>query len=257
MEQLAWGSVLAENFDLARTVESGQFFLYEKEGQGFLCTTQGKEIRIAQHGDEVRFSGCTPEFLVRFLGLGRREPPCDPVLAPILEEYAGLKVMSLDLHETILSFIVSSNSNIPKIKRSLRLLCEALGRWPLPGEHLDEGMLRRTGMGYRAPYFASTNARLSAQFLRELERLGYEQAHALLRTLPGVGPKVADCICLFALGHGEAFPVDVHIHRAMRRLFPRSRLATPARAKAFAQRRWGEEAGISQQFIFEWARRTL
>ena len=79
----------------------------------------------------------------------------------------------------------------------------------------------------------------------------------LLLSVTGIGPKVADCVCLFGLDKTEAFPVDVHILRAMQNLFPEEKFKNEKEAKQFARKRWKENAGIAQQFIFEWAKDTL
>jgi N-glycosylase/DNA lyase len=267
---MGWRSLQAQEFDLGLTMASGQFFRYSTHNGTVTLLTQEQKITVRQEGDTLLFTGCSAEFLINLFSLHDAYEKQlsrlsqDPVLVPIIEEYHGLRILRQELHETILGFLCSSASNIPKIRLNLELLAERCGTikdgtysLPQPGTQLDLAMVRSCKTGYRAEYIVATNARLTPAFLRILRSADYETAHTLLCTLPGVGPKVADCICLFGLGHGEAFPVDVHVLRAMRALFPRSRLTTTQRAKRFALRRWGKDAGLAQQFLYQHARDKL
>jgi N-glycosylase/DNA lyase len=273
------GSIVVEDFDLALTLASGQCFRYHTLGDEyghFAVITAGHVVSIVQAGDELRYTGADERVVRELLGLtpdhdaAMRRLAQDSALSAIVQRYRCLRVMRLGLHETILAFICSSQSNIPKIRMNLQLLSSSLGAplaaasdgtqycaLPPPGAALDHAAVLAAKTGYRAKYLVATNARLTPEMLGAIKAADYRQAHALLCELPGVGPKVADCICLFGLGHHEAFPVDVHILRAMRALFPRRRFKDEAAARAFAQARWGRDAGRAQQFIFQWARETL
>lgn len=242
-----------ERFDLRLTMESGQFFRYRKNGECYHVQTAGHALVLAQDGPIVHFSGADEGFVRSLLGLDERNEEWfslvsrDPVLSPLAVKYRGLRIMRTDLHETILGFICSANANIPKIMRNVELLSR--GGLPPPGTALPEALAREAGTGYRARYLAATNEMLTPAFLQELERADYLTARDMLLELPGVGPKVADCICLFGLGHGESFPVDVHVRRALDRLFPGTN--DPA---GFARARWSSAAGLAQQLLFLWSR---
>lgn len=259
-----------QDFDLRLTLESGQFFRYEERDGGFLLLTQGKAITIRQEGRRLRFNGAEGAFIRDLFQLGpsyARQVSrlrADPVLAPIVAMYPGLRLMRQDLHEATLGFICSRMSNIPKIRTNLRLLAHSCGHeeggyahLPRPGQELDHAVVLSARTGYRARYIVETNRLLTQEMLSEISAADYLRSRDLLCRLPGVGPKVADCICLFALGHGEAFPVDVHVLRAMRALFPRARFRDERSVRDFAQQRWGADAGLAQQFIFQWARDSL
>jgi N-glycosylase/DNA lyase len=263
---MEWQSLHVEEFDLALTMRSGQFFRYHETDGTFTLRTQGVTLLLRQDGPMLSFTGAPEQFVRELLNLNQshrrqvRRLESDPVLTPLLNEHKGLRLLRQDLHETILGFLCSSASNIPKIQMNMELFAQKCGKdgnLPLPGTTLDLVTVHSCKTGYRAKYIVETNKRLTPGFLRALKHADYETAHALLCSLPGIGPKIADCICLFALGHGEAFPVDVHLLRAMRTLFPRSRLKTESRARLFAQKRWGKDAGLAQQYLYQYARDKL
>jgi N-glycosylase/DNA lyase len=263
-------STAVSNFSLRRTLQSGQFFRYSEDDEGYVLLTMRKRIRVKQKGATLHYDGCDEATLAALFGLDDDyDRKCsrllrDPVLKDIMPLYPGLRIMRQDLHETILGFICSSQSNIPKIRMNLHLLSQHCGETvganqylPAPGTQLSMELVVAAKTGYRAKYLVQTNARLAPELLGAIKAADYGQSHELLCSLPGIGPKIADCICLFALGHGEAFPVDVHIIRAMKALFPKKRFPSERSIKEFAQKRWGKDAGLAQQYIYEWAREHL
>ncbi len=116
------------------------------------------------------------------------------------------------------------------------------------------GQLRAAGAGYRAPYIRQTAALVAQGFpLGSLYDIDYKDAKACLRTLPGVGAKVADCVLLYAFSKKNAFPVDRWIKKILREFYgfvPKS----DAAAAAFAEEKFGAYAGIAQQYLFHYAR---
>jgi len=97
------------------------------------------------------------------------------------------------------------------------------------------------------------NNRCTRGVLDEIAAMSYEDAREALKCLPGVGDKVADCVCLFSLGHREAFPVDVWVARAMRELFP-SAARNPKEIRKVAADIFGADAGYAQQYLFHYLR---
>lgn len=134
-----------------------------------------------------------------------------------------------DPTETLFSFICSSNNNIERISGMVEKLCVTYGEYilefdgrqyytfPVPHVLAAEGVedkLRKLGFGYRAKYIHQTAKVLASKpdgWLDELRKAPYREAHAELLTLPGVGAKVADCICLMSLDKMDAIPVDTHM----------------------------------------------
>ena len=192
-------------------------------------------------------------------------------LAAAVVRCRGLRILRQPAWETLASFIAGSNKRIDQTRGAIERLCTAFGRpfdlpggrgrahaFPAAGPIADAGelALRRLGLGYRAPYLLAT-ARAAASGTLDLNRpasLPYEEARAYLMQLPGVGPKVADCVLLFAYDRQEAFPIDVWIERVLcRHYFPRP-APKPRERRRFAQSRFGPYAGYAQQYLFHWAR---
>ncbi len=216
------------------------------------------------------FPRATPRWHARYLGAtpeddaARGRLRADPVLAPALAAHEGLRILRQEPWETTAAFLVSANNNVLRIEGILRALArrgDALGspwgeRHAFPDAatvaRLPESRLRALGLGYRAPFLRAT-ARLVASGDVDLDSLvgaPLPEVREALLALPGVGPKVADCIALFALEAGGAFPVDRWVLRAVSEAFFAGREVKPREAEAFARARWGDDAGLAQQFLF-------
>lgn len=215
----------------------------------------------------------------------------DERLRVCLPGSSGIRVFNQEPFEALISFIISANNNIKRISGIIDRLCSLAGEklpvryfsdcaaadcdfgknsevfaFPTPERiaALSEDELKQIGAGYRAPYIIKSAKRIADGYdLEKLRSLPTAEARKELLTFPGVGPKVADCILLFSLGHADAFPVDVWIERAMTELYfsdsstADTPAARPAPAKSEIQaaaRSIGKLSGIVQQYIFFYAR---
>ncbi|NXF48889.1 OGG1 lyase, partial [Oceanites oceanicus] len=196
-----------------------------------------------------------------------RHPPGVPSQRPA----AGVRVLRQDPVECLFSFICTSNNHISRITAMIERLCRAFGRrlcrldarpfhaFPslsaLAGADA-EARLRALGFGYRAK-FVSGSARaiaegLGTEGLRRLRTVPYAEARRVLCALPGVGAKVADCVCLMALDKAEAVPVDTHVWRIARQRYGVAlggRSLTPRAHQEigdFFRGLWGPRAGWAQ-----------
>lgn len=180
----------------------------------------------------------------------------DDYLRSAAEFGRGIRILRQDTWEMIITFILSQQNNIPRIKGLIRTLSERYGRrketpdksvyYTFPeAEALSkatEQELRDLKLGYRSKYICGT-AQMVADGRIDLEALrspDYAEARAELMRLPGIGGKVADCICLFALHQMDAFPVDTHIKKVMELHYP----------EGFPFERYRGCAGVMQQYIF-------
>ena len=270
-------------FDLSAIMDSGQVFRIRQLSEDTFLAAAGKRaaiirqerIRQEDAGDgaqEVRLLfSCGQEeaegFWKDYFDLDRDYgailrsiDPADAYLREAARRGRGVRILHQDLWETIVSFLISQNNNILRIRRSIEALCERYGELvDIPGtegkrcfsfpdpkavaEGGPEG-LQGFGLGYRDKYILKMAQRCSTRegkaWLKQLEGSSYEEAVQLLTAEFGIGKKVADCVCLFALGHVEAFPVDTHIRQILEAHYP----------DGFPFRRYEGYAGILQQYLF-------
>ena len=203
----------------------------------------------------------------------------DPHIFDAISSFAGLRVIRQDPVECLFSFLCSSAAPLYRIRRTIDSLCKEYGdTWPggevgglehfafPPVNRLAEANvphLARQGLGYRARYIKGAAEQIMENggplWLLGLRRLPYAEAKAALMTLPGVGEKIADCVCLFSLDKDEAIPVDTHVRKIANRHYlgaghlPNTKALT---AKAYAhigdtlRGEFGPMAGWAQQYLF-------
>lgn len=265
-------SVPCPRFDLALTLDSGQFFRWTREHDGTFAVVRGPVLfRVRQEGDVLRAEGADAGLLAEFFALDHdletieRILRRDRVLRPAVDACRGLRLLRQDPWECTAAFITSIASNIPRITRNVADMAAAAGvplqlgtskavSFPRPAEMPDEAALRRMRLGFRAGYLARA-ARLAASgLLDDVGRQESAEARRTLMILPGVAEKVADCVLLFAYGRLERFPVDTWIRKTMRKLFFKGRKVVDEQIRAFAADRWEGLAGYAQQYLFHWSR---
>ena len=197
--------------------------------------------------------------------------PDDEPMRAAVATCRGLRLLRQDPWECLASFILSSSKQIVQIQQIVARLCERFGDrvivhpnhpavYAFPGPSrvsaASEAELRACKMGFRAP-----NLRATAQMvaggevdLNGLSELPVNEARDALMRLPGVGRKVADCVLLFACGFQSAFPVDVWVMKALRRLYFPRRSVTLKRLHKFAATHFGPCGGYAQQYLFHYTR---
>ncbi|MBK6425289.1 MAG: hypothetical protein IPF82_03540 [Blastocatellia bacterium] len=271
--------------DLEAVLFGGQTFRWERVEVGWTAGWIGDRpvrVRVTQEGLEVEPRTAQDDGLEP---AARRYFDADRDYAGIRERLLrddrlrvaaagldGLRILRQPPFETVISFIVSANNNIPRITKCLSSLCRLGGNpvsidgeieWSFPGPEslagLDAATLRaEANLGYRDRYVAETSA-LVATGAARLGDWEAERTPALLanlRSLPGVGPKVAECIALFAYGRFDVFPVDTWIRQVYSQTYPsRGPVATNRQIRERARRRFGSGAGLAQQYLFEFVRR--
>jgi N-glycosylase/DNA lyase len=266
-------SVAAPLFSLRHCLESGQFFRWT-EKDGLYTMLRGQRLVIArQEGDTLRYDGADLWLLKEFLGLDQdyatieRSLRRDRRLWEALDAFPGLRILKQDPWECTAAFITSIASNIPRITGNIADMAREYGQvirlgstethtFPRPDRLDDEAGLRRLKLGFRASYLVQA-ARLSRSgILEDIAAQSYEDAKETLMVIPGVAEKVADCVLLFAYGRLNAFPVDTWIRKVMIRMFFKGRKVPDRAIRAFASERWGDLAGVAQQYLYHWSRRS-
>ena len=214
----------------------------------------------------------------------------DPALAPTIDFCQGLRLFKAhNVFECLISSICSANNSIIRWSRSIRTMQEKWGvsyilpsgrfySFPTPEtilqlpEHEIEEMemcggeknleecihnLKACGVGYRGKYMKEAAKIVTENIsLPKLGQMDYEKAFEALLELPGVGPKVADCILLYGYGRGEAFPTDVWIKRIISHLYFEGKDVKVDKIREFGQDQFGEYAGYTQLYLFHYARKS-
>jgi N-glycosylase/DNA lyase len=270
-----------ERYDLAATLTSGQAFRWRRAGDSWDGVIGGRWVRLREEPGQIVATTAAPpgdwQWLRHYLQLDVRLEevlatfPDDEPMRKSLTACHGLRLLRQEPWECLASFICSSSKQIIQIQQIIALLSRRYGEalpvaegaepaWSFPTAARLAGVtaaeLRECKLGFRAPYLAGAAAKCAAGGV-DLSRLSgwpLAEARAALLELPGVGVKIADCVLLFAHGFQAAFPVDVWIMRALRRLyFPRRGAALP-RLRRFSQTHFGPHAGYAQQYLFHYMR---
>jgi len=256
-----------KNFDLAQTLDCGQAFRWKESAPGeFTGIAHGRRLNVKLTNGEFRLCDVSlAEFenlWKNYFDFGRNYGELKTTLAKnqhlraAMEFSPGLRLMQQDVWEVTISFILSQNSNIPRIKKMVESLCECFGdklpcggyAFPSPGQlaTLCESDLAPIKCGYRASYVLDAARRAAKTKLSELNTLCTDEIRSSLLEICGVGPKVADCILLYGFYRTECYPTDVWIKRVMSVFFPEG---FPPEIE--------EYVGIAQQFLFRYARENL
>ena len=281
--------VAAPDFDLEKTLDSGQVFHWEKCGRGFAGAIGEAAVYVEQQGDSLLVGSAQSELdrlnrsslcgaVAHYFALDHRlaaicrSLPRDPTMKAARGFCRGLRIIRQPKWECLATFICSSMKQVAHIRQISRALRTRFGQ---PKKIVDlvvhtfpsaqrlaassEKELRRCALGYRAKNLLAT-ARLVAKGDVDLDawqKLSDEELREKLCELPGVGAKVANCVMLFAYERLRAFPIDVWIARTLEeKYFAGKRKPTEAQLRIFAANYFGDHGGYAQQYLFHHARKT-
>lgn len=275
-----------DSFELKDIFECGQCFRWNKEDDESYTGVFGRNVlNVKKEENQIMFQGICEENIEKtvqnYFDLNRNYKEIKQKLSMIDEnmqmsiQYGkGIRILNQDLWETIISFIISANNNIPRIKGIIERICEKYGKeiiwknkkyytFPTVEELKNVSVedYRKLGLGFRdIRLYETTQMILNKEV--DLEKMQknpntYEVLEQLLK-LSGVGPKVADCILLFSdLKRFEVFPIDVWVRRVMNDLYIKNEDETKVSKKQIeniAQEKFGKLAGLAQQYLFYWRR---
>ena len=268
------------HINIRETINSGQIFLWENYGNEWFVLDGDDIIMGKQTPFEVlTFSKRVKNFFrqddnyVKIL----KEITKDKIVKKTARYYPGLRITRQDPFQCCISFIVSSNSNIPNIRMRLQKLCRKFGTkvrfqkrdfylFPEPKSLARATMqeLNQCKLGYRSKYVLDTSRAIASGEidLDELKKIKYEQAKESLLKLPGIGDKVADCIMLFSLEKLDAFPLDTWMLKILQKYYSDKFCIDK---KTISKKRYddvhqnileyfGKYAGYSQQFLYKMER---
>lgn len=274
------------SFELADIFDCGQCFRWNKQDDGsYTGVFKNNVMNVQKSGDTVTFKGICDgniEEIVRdYFDLDRDYDEIKEQLSKIDEnvktsiEYGkGIRILNQDLWEMIISYIISANNNIPRIKGIIERLSQAYGKeidwngekyysFPTARELKDVTVedFRKLGTGFRdIRLYETTHMILDGKVnLVQLQNNPNTlEVREQLLSLSGVGPKVADCILLFStLKRFEVFPIDVWVRRVMNELYiknPDENKVNKKEIEKLAKEKFGNLAGIAQQYLFYWKR---
>lgn len=272
MEKVYWD---CPDFSLSQTLECGQCFRYQKEDNNCYTVISGQRVAtIGQVGGSIVFYGGEdiPFWKGYFDGdrnyeeIKKRLCKDDPIMGQAISFAPGIRILRQEFFETLMSFILSQNNHIPRIKGLIRRLSQEFGThidkelysFPTPEQlaGVSEENYRGLGCGFRGRYLADAVEKvLGGSFKQEeLEKLSTRELRQRLMVICGVGQKVADCILLFSFGRHEVFPMDVWINRVYSHAYCGGAKLSPVDLQKSAAEKFGEDAGFAQQYLFYYGR---
>ncbi len=255
-----------DDFDIRHILECGQVFRFQKLGDNWYeVYSCSHKATLKRQKTYVEIFCDDEKYFIKYLDFetdyGKIKSVLyqDEMLRPYIYYGKGIRILRQDLVEVIISFIISANNNIPRIRKTISRLCEDFGT-SMDGYHafptLDElkkiphGYFGSIGCGYRAEYLERTISMLGGEF--DLEALGSmdtQSARQNLLTLAGVGPKVADCILLFGMHRLDVFPTDTWIKKVYADAYGDTSLSAPKISRIFVSK-YGNLSGYAQQYLF-------
>ena len=275
-----------ESFIPKHIFECGQCFRWNEEQDGsYTGVIKQGVLNVRQSGEETIFTGMVDgnikDVVIQYFDLKRNYEEIknelskvDKYLQTSIQYGSGIRILNQDLWETIISFIISANNNIPRIKKIIERMSEKYGKeimwnekkyymFPTPEELKSATVedFRNLGLGFRDKrIYETTHTVLDGDI--NLDDLQKEKDTLIIREklleLSGVGPKVADCILLFStLKRFDVFPIDVWVRRVMNELYIKNTDENKVSKKEImdlAKNKFGNLEGMAQQYLFYWKR---
>lgn len=270
------------DFNITQTLECGQCFHFDKINEGEYGVVNGnKLLHIKQDKDKIICFDTNKEIFrenwLKYFDLERDYDTikkylinADSRLEDAINTNYGVRILNQDFTETLMSFIISQNKQIPHIKKIVKEISKKYGRYlgnigdiefySYPDktelQHITEEDYRECKTGFRAAYLKSASERILGDDMFTddvLKNMTYEEAKSELIKIKGVGEKVANCVLLFSLGFRNAFPVDVWIKRIMEFMYFEKDVSNDEIMK-LAKEKYGMYGGYAQQYLFYYAR---
>ncbi|MDE7349038.1 MAG: 8-oxoguanine DNA glycosylase [Clostridia bacterium] len=255
-----------EDFDIRHILDCGQIFRYDKLNEGeYGVYSKDKTCLVRQMQDSAIIESDDPNYFVNYFDLERNYGEIKqrlkgkPFMDEAIEYGHGIRILNQDKWEMLISFIISANNHIPRIKGIIGRLCASLGEnmgdyyaFPTPEAMAskNEEFYKSLGAGYRAKYLAVTSRQVADGFdLDAIDGMDGNTANKKLCTLMGVGSKVADCILLFGYHKQDVFPVDTWIKKVYKDV-----VGDGVDNNNVIRRKlidiYGEYSGYAQQYLF-------
>ncbi len=270
-----------KDFEPKHIFECGQAFRWYAEADGSYTTiAYGKVLNVKKEDEDVILSNTNIDDFnniwyhyfdfKRDYGKIKKELSKDPILKDAIGFGEGIRILNQEAFETLISFIISANNQIPRIRKSIEAISREYGSYIEEYEGKDyysfpsvdqllkarvEDLREKTKVGFRDKRIIDTSKMIKNKdvILEDIFEMTRDDGKKELMLLPGVGPKVSDCVLLFAFDKGDAFPVDVWVKRIMEHFY----LKEEVKVKDIGEhgsRLFGDLAGFAQQYLFYYAR---
>ena len=260
----------SEYLNFKDTLECGQVFRFKEKNGGYLVFSLDKCAFVKNEGDKAFIDG--DEYFSEYFDI-KKDYRCVierlgsfgiEKLSSAVSRHKGLRILKQDKFEAVVSFLVSQNNNIPRIKKTIDYLCAALGEkksfngenyyaFPTPEAFADAplSLYKEAGAGYRDAYIKEFAQKISNGdiSLDALSELSTEDLRAKLLSVKGIGNKVADCAMLFGFNRSDVFPVDTWIEKLYVQDFKGTLTDRKKISKYFVDL-FKEDSGYVQQFLF-------
>lgn len=279
-----------ESFEPKHIFECGQCFRWNIEDDGsYTGVVKNNVLNVKKEENSIIIKGMCEDNLEElckdyfdldtdYQKIKNKLSKLDNNLRVSIKYGNGIRILKQDIWEALISFIISANNNIPRIKAIIERISKEYGEeiiwdnkkyytFPNPEQLSNASVsdLRKLGLGFRDVRVFET-CRLINQNIISIEELetikNIDELKEQLLRFPGVGPKVADCIMLFSMKKLEVFPIDVWVKRVMtelygdeiRKLKNTNTIISNKQILEYAQQYFGNLAGVAQQYLFYWRR---
>ena len=265
--------------DVDNSINSGQVFLWQKSEENWYGIDGQNILKINQRGKIKSISNIKTNFFRKNDDVENiiKSISKDETIKKAVKEYEGLRIFNQDPFQCMISFIISSNSNIQKIKSSLEKISRKFGKkvviedqefflFPKPEKIAKASIseIKTCGVGYRAPFIKEaakmvTEKKINFEYLKNSN---YDETKRNLRLIPGIGNKVADCIMLFSLNKLDAFPLDTWMIKILEKYYSKefqieTKTITEKQYEILHEKivdYFGPYCGFAQQFLFKMER---
>ena len=267
------------SINIDNSINSGQVFLWGKNGNDWYGINGQDILKINKNGIIKSLLNSKTNFFRKNDNMQEiiKSISKDEIVKKSVKQYVGLRIFKQDPFQCMISFIISSNSNIQKIKSSLEKISKKFGTkvkiqnkefflFPKPEKLANASIkeIKKCGVGYRAPFIkqASKMIVLKKINFKYLEKCDYQEAKKKICVIPGIGNKVADCILLFSLNKLEAFPLDTWMIKILEKYYSNqfnieTKTITEKQYQILHEKivnYFGPYCGYAQQFLFKMER---
>ncbi len=258
----------SQDFNVIQTLNCGQIFRFVIDGDTAVVYSKDKYAKLLWNSNTIQILTEDVDYFYKFFDLDRDYAQIkdvlrkDEFLKSAVDYGSGIRIINNDAYEIIISFIISANNNIKRIKNSIEYLCSHYGKnmgmyYAFPTlEELKKVSIqdyRNAGLGYRAEQMFDTVQTLTDEDIESLKKKNKDEQFKFLLSLKGVGEKVANCIMLFGLGVKDVFPVDTWINKVYNNLTNTNTTDRKKITKELTDR-YKDLSGFAQQYFFYYYR---